>query len=342
MASFPNLSVWFPMGCFQVRFVDSEETNISIIMAQNSLSAVKLDSTLQMMHTCAYLAGLPVDTQLKICKSEDFASELCKKAAEKENNVVLLPCRRKVPYMMDYHHKFVSEAIAQCQQTVLLFFDQQLGPQFLAHRAVGAQKRVVVLFQGGQNDREVLRIAQRFAQHEDVLLEVFIIQKTGAGVAVGTLNLPVAEDEMALAKFEAEANKKGGPSRVSFRRMEERGFMDQVMEEYRTSSPHLIVMGCSEGPSSILPGHRSKRASVLEGAERVFSKTVLMGVIGRRYARMEMESSLLIVMSHHQGGRTSSQRAGLEPLGVEVEVDDSNHPAMQEMKTGVELKGPSV
>ena len=59
-----------------------------------------------------------------------------------------------MPFLRDYHNKFVSETIDRCQQTLLLFWDQELGPQFLTARAHG-KKRVVVLFQGGHNDREV-------------------------------------------------------------------------------------------------------------------------------------------------------------------------------------------
>jgi hypothetical protein len=51
---------------------------------------------LQMMNTCGYLSGLPVEASLRVCKSEDFASELCSKAAQEASNMVLVPCRKQV------------------------------------------------------------------------------------------------------------------------------------------------------------------------------------------------------------------------------------------------------
>ena len=46
------------------------------------------------------------------------------------------------------------------------------------HRAIGGKKRVSVIFQGGANDREALRISLRFTRHEDVSLEVFALERS--------------------------------------------------------------------------------------------------------------------------------------------------------------------
>jgi hypothetical protein len=79
-----------------VRFADSDDTSISLIMVQGTGTASNLDPTLQMMKTCAYLANIPVDAQLRICKHEDFAGQLCQKAAAEFADVVLIPCRKQV------------------------------------------------------------------------------------------------------------------------------------------------------------------------------------------------------------------------------------------------------
>lgn len=52
-----------------VRFVESEATPLSILTSQGTLQiATGMDPTLQMMLTCGYLAGLPVDVHLKVRK----------------------------------------------------------------------------------------------------------------------------------------------------------------------------------------------------------------------------------------------------------------------------------
>ena len=65
-------------------------------MAQGKAAAAKLDPTLQMVNTCGYLSGIPVDVYLKVCKSEDFAKELCHRSHEEDCDMVLMLCRKQV------------------------------------------------------------------------------------------------------------------------------------------------------------------------------------------------------------------------------------------------------
>jgi len=240
-----------------------------------------------------------------------------------------------VPFIFDHYHKFLAEAIARCNQTLLLFFDQQLGPQLLgAHKTVGGRKKVVVLFQGGDSDREVLRIAKRFFQHDDLLLDVFLIEKPGE---VPTKS---AEDDEALSEFEKMTKAPSQAERTSFHRVHDRGgSVDLILEKYKQDSPHLIIMGCSEGPqSSMAPGNDGgKRASVPEGADRVFSKALLMGQMGKALSRMEIESSLLLVLSRQSGTRSAKGlRAELQPLGLEMEYSTVSSPGR--VRSGDDLK----
>jgi hypothetical protein len=61
----------------------------------------------------------------------------------------------QVKFIGDYHARFISDLIDGCGKTLLLFWDHQLGPQFLQRKALHAPKHIVVLVQGGPNDREV-------------------------------------------------------------------------------------------------------------------------------------------------------------------------------------------
>jgi hypothetical protein len=218
-----------------------------------------------------------------------------------------------VPFIRDYHNRFVTETVERCERTLLLFWDHQLGPQFLTHKALGGKKRVVVLFQGGASDRQALRIAQRFADHEDVVLDLFVVQKAHA---------TMIQDQEALAQFEAQTSKTVAiRGSVTIKRIVEHGFVTRIIEECKTYAPHLIMLGPSEGPETDAAsvGH-SKRASVLEGADRVFSKTLLLGQLGRAFAESELQSSLLVVMARSNGiARQESQKLALQPLGVIVE-----------------------
>jgi hypothetical protein len=47
------------------------------------------------------------------------------------------------PFASDYHQRFVAACVRRCPRTLLLFWDQQLGDQFLIH----GRKQVVVVFQ---------------------------------------------------------------------------------------------------------------------------------------------------------------------------------------------------
>lgn len=51
---------------FQVRFVESLDPSLAVILGQSSRMAIKLDPTLQMFNTCAYLAGVPSECELKV------------------------------------------------------------------------------------------------------------------------------------------------------------------------------------------------------------------------------------------------------------------------------------
>lgn len=195
------------------------------------------DGRRQMVSTFGYLLGVAVEVQLKVCKSEEFARELCKKAVDESSDLVLVPCRKQVrqrpllttarsrgvisgtrspmylappplwslpacphclrsvpvwyrhgwccccrgqvKYVGDYHQRFVSDLIEGCRKTLLLFWDHHLGPQLLHRRAVGAAKRVVVLFQGGPHDREVGR------QPQAVLPQPQAGREGGAGCGEG-------------------------------------------------------------------------------------------------------------------------------------------------------------
>lgn len=48
------------------------------------------------------------------------------------------------PFASDYHQKFVAACVRRCPRTLLLFWDHQLGDQFLIHRR---RKHVVLVFQ---------------------------------------------------------------------------------------------------------------------------------------------------------------------------------------------------
>lgn len=82
-----------------------------------------------------------------MCKSEDFARELCRRAVVEDCGMVLIPCRKQAasmgPFGRDYHQRFVAACVRRCPRTLLLFWDHQLGDQFLLHR----RKQVVVVFQ---------------------------------------------------------------------------------------------------------------------------------------------------------------------------------------------------
>ena len=180
-----------------VRFVESETTPLSILMSQGTLKmATSMDPTLQMMLTCGYLAGLAVDVHLKVCKSEDFAKELCRRAVAQDSSVVLVPCRREhAPLGLgDYHVRFVKGVIQRCSKPLLLFWDYRLGESlFSLPGGREHQKNVLLVFQGGRNDREALRLAHRFVQAQDVGLHVLVTQRAGL--------LP-PEDQAELAHFE--------------------------------------------------------------------------------------------------------------------------------------------
>lgn len=47
------------------------------------------------------------------------------------------------PFSGDFHQKFVAACVRRCPRTLLLFWDHQLGDQFLLQR----RKHVVVVFQ---------------------------------------------------------------------------------------------------------------------------------------------------------------------------------------------------
>jgi len=178
-----------------VRFVESEATPLSILMSQGTLKmATSMDPTLQMMLTCGYLAGLPVDVHLKVCKSEDFAKELCRRATAQDSSMVLVPCRREHAPLGDYHVRFVKGVIQRCSKPLLLFWDYRLGESlFSLSGGREHQKNVLIVFQGGRNDREALRLAHRFVQAQDVGVHVLVTQRAGL--------LP-PEDQAELAHFE--------------------------------------------------------------------------------------------------------------------------------------------
>lgn len=178
-----------------VRFVESEATPLSILMSQGTLKmATSMDPTLQMMLTCGYLAGLPVDVHLKICKSEEFAKELCRRAVAQDSSMVLVPCRREHAPLGDYHTRFVKGVIQRCSKPLLLFWDYRLGESlFSLPGGRDHQKNVLLVFQGGRNDREALRLAHRFVQAQGVGLHVLVTQRAGL--------LP-PEDQAELAHFE--------------------------------------------------------------------------------------------------------------------------------------------
>lgn len=178
-----------------VRFVESEATPLSILMSQGTLKmATSMDPTLQMMLTCGYLAGLPVDVHLKVCKSEDFAKELCRRAVVQDSSMVLVPCRREHAPLGDYHVRFVKGIIQRCSKPLLLFWDYRLGESlFSLPGGREHQKNVLIVFQGGRNDREALRLAHRFVQAQDVGVHVLVTQRAGL--------LP-PEDQAELAHFE--------------------------------------------------------------------------------------------------------------------------------------------
>lgn len=178
-----------------VRFVESETTPLSILMSQGTLKmATSMDPTLQMMLTCGYLAGLPVDVYLKVCKSEDFAKELCRRATAQDSSMVLVPCRREHAPLGDYHVRFVKGVIQRCSKPLLLFWDYRLGESlFSLPEGKKQQKTVLLVFQGGRNDREALRLVHRFVQAQDVAVHVLVTQRAGL--------LP-PEDQAELAHLE--------------------------------------------------------------------------------------------------------------------------------------------
>lgn len=178
-----------------VRFVESETTPLSILMSQGTLKmATSMDPTLQMMLTCGYLAGLPVDVYLKVCKSEDFAKELCRRAIAQDSSMVLVPCRREHAPLGDYHARFVKGVIQRCSKPLLLFWDYRLGESlFSLPGGRKQQKNVLLVFQGGRNDREALRLVHRFVQAQDVGVHVLVTQRAGL--------LP-PEDQAELAHLE--------------------------------------------------------------------------------------------------------------------------------------------
>lgn len=47
------------------------------------------------------------------------------------------------PFSADYHQQFVAACVRRCPRTLLLFWDHQLGDQFLIQR----RKHVMVVFQ---------------------------------------------------------------------------------------------------------------------------------------------------------------------------------------------------
>ena len=171
---------------------------------------------------------------------------------------------------------------------------------------------------------QVLRICVRFIKSDDVLLDVFVVEKS----RVTTL-----QDLEAMAHFEAQCAQQEslGPKRsnVMIHRLHEATFIERVVECCRTFSPQLIVLGSSEGPEGIVPElPREKRASVLHGAETCFRKMQLLGKLGKALAGSEIEASLLVVLCP---GARGVQKAGLEPLGMLIENDE----ACEELKSQV-------
>lgn len=47
------------------------------------------------------------------------------------------------PFSRDSHQQFVAACVRRCPRTLLLFWDQQLGDQFLIHR----RKHMMMVFQ---------------------------------------------------------------------------------------------------------------------------------------------------------------------------------------------------
>jgi Kef-type K+ transport system membrane component KefB/nucleotide-binding universal stress UspA family protein len=160
---------------YSIRHKQSDLTS-NILYATQTTAAIKVDPVLNMMNVFGNLLRLPVSPHLSVGNQAAFMNELSLLTRQEAINLLLIPYQ-KSSLIASSNDSYLRQMTSAAKCTVAFYIDASAG-HILNSSTSLSPKRILVPFVGGISARQSLVLALRFANHENIRVDVLCLSKS--------------------------------------------------------------------------------------------------------------------------------------------------------------------